>query len=52
MILQKDWQKKFSKSVLERGKNDYENQRVTELQEKPEISFRRQSLGGSAGQYR
>lgn len=45
MILQKDWQKKFSKSVLERGKNDYENQRVTELQEKAGNLFSAAILG-------
>ena len=45
MILQKDWQKKFGKSVLERGKNDYENQRVTELQEKAGNLFSAAILG-------
>lgn len=45
MALQKDWKKKFSENVLERGKNDYENHRVTELQEKDGALFSAAILG-------
>ena len=45
MALQKDWKKKFSENVLERGKSDYENHRVTELQEKDGALFGAAILG-------